>query len=85
MCRLCAEALYIFLPFSYHSDSCFSSIVFVMPPIWGEKYLERLGLESWEQAEKLAEQALQEKAREWDAEAELRRNQNTAQRHTPVS
>lgn len=56
-----------------------------MPPIWGEEYLEELGLESWEQVEKMAEQALQEKDRQWDAEAESRRNRNTAQRHTPVS
>lgn len=56
-----------------------------MPPIWGKKYLEDLGLESWEQVEKMAEQALQEKDRQWGAEAESRRNQNTAQLHTPVS
>ncbi|KAI8656710.1 hypothetical protein NCS56_01275800 [Fusarium sp. Ph1] len=54
-----------------------------MPPIWGKKYLEELGLESWEQVEKMAEQALQEKDRQWDAEAESRRNQNTAQRTHP--
>ncbi|KAM6515992.1 hypothetical protein FALCPG4_014183 [Fusarium falciforme] len=31
----------------------------------------------------MAEQALQKKVRQWDAEAESRRNQNTAQRRTP--
>ncbi|RSL46298.1 hypothetical protein CEP54_013920 [Fusarium duplospermum] len=51
-----------------------------MPPVWGKKYLDELGLESWEQLAEMAKRALEEKDREWEAEVESRR---LAQRHAP--
>ncbi|RSL46244.1 hypothetical protein CEP53_010397 [Fusarium sp. AF-6] len=43
-----------------------------MPAVWGQKYLDKLGLESWEQLEWLAKRALEEKDREREAGQESR-------------
>ncbi|UPK97807.1 hypothetical protein LCI18_008742 [Fusarium solani-melongenae] len=55
-----------------------------MPPVWGEKYLKKLGLESWEQLEWLAKQKLEQDDREWKAKIGRETNQEVrTQRHAP--
>ncbi|KAM0439699.1 hypothetical protein ACHAPT_000793 [Fusarium lateritium] len=59
-----------------------------MPPVWGAKYLRELGLESWEQLDKIYEERLQQEIRHWDAEMAHKSNQKANQedkteRHAP--
>ncbi|EEU46505.1 uncharacterized protein NECHADRAFT_79175 [Fusarium vanettenii 77-13-4] len=53
-----------------------------MPPVWGKKYLMELGLESWEQLEKLAKQKLKQDDRDWEAKVAHELSQESTQEAT---